>query len=174
VFKVVPQALIKPVYEQAKKVAVGDIKSLADKRGKVLERLKQMGVIEERILARVDARKTDDIDLDKLEILIGLGTALKDGETSLEEAFPAVVAKPDVIGKDAAPKADDKPAVNQLDALKVLLEQHEIVEADLVKWAVSNSHIAKDMTFAQIPQAKAATFVANFDKVAKAVKGGAS
>ncbi len=88
VFKVVPRALITPVYEAAKKVAVGDVKSLASKRAAVVDRLKQMGAPLERILATVEAAKVEDIDLAKLELLIGLGTALKDGTTTLEEAFP--------------------------------------------------------------------------------------
>lgn len=93
VFKVVPGALIKPVYEQAKAVAVGDIKSLGAKRTKVIERLTQMGAKLENILGRVEAKKVEDIDLTKLEVLIGLGTSLKDGETTLEEAFPTPVAE---------------------------------------------------------------------------------
>lgn len=175
VFKVVPQALIKPVYEQAKKVAVGDIKSLADKRGKVMDRLKQMGVVEERILARVEARKVDDIDLEKLEILIGLGTALKDGETTLEEAFPVVVARPDIVSKDA-PKAAEKAAdVNPNDQLTKLIAEAGLAEADVIKWAVRHDHVPDSVVgIAQIPADKAKMFVANFEKVAKAVKGGAS
>jgi hypothetical protein len=70
------------------------------KRGKVIDRLKQMGVSEERILAVVEARTVEDIDQEKLGILIGLGTSLKDGETTIEEAFPP---KPAAPGKPAFP-----------------------------------------------------------------------
>jgi len=88
VFRVVPRALINPVFDAAKRVAVGDVKSLTTKRSQVLGRLKQMGAKDSAILAAVGAEKVEDIDLDKLEILIGLGTSIKDGEVSLEEAFP--------------------------------------------------------------------------------------
>jgi hypothetical protein len=98
-FKVIPLALIKPVVEAAKKVAVGDIKSLAAKRTVVVDRLKQMGATEKRILAVVGCNKIEDISFEYMEILIGLGTALKDGETTLEEAFPEFVEhKPGVEG----------------------------------------------------------------------------
>lgn len=90
VFKVIPQALIKPVYEAAKRVAVGDVKSLTVNRQKVIDRLKQMGALEERIFAVVEARKIDDITVEKLEILIGLGTSIRDGVTTIEKAFPAI------------------------------------------------------------------------------------
>jgi hypothetical protein len=98
-FKVIPLALIKPVVEAAKKVAVGDIKSLAAKRVTVVDRLKQMGTTEKRILSVVNCVKVEDISFEMLEILIGLGTALKDGETTLEEAFPNIVEQsPGVAG----------------------------------------------------------------------------
>lgn len=109
VFRVVPGALVKPVYEAAKRVAVGDAKSLTSKRGKVLERLRAMGVEQDRILAAVGAAKVEDIDAARLEVLVGLGTALKDGETTVEEAFPdpkaAEVAKP-IFTKPTNPSDD--------------------------------------------------------------------
>lgn len=109
VFKVVPQALIRPVFEAAKKVAVGEVKSLAERRGKVIDRLKQMGITEERILAVVEARKVEDITLDKLEVLIGLGTALKDGDVTLEDAFPPLAPKvPEVKVHPKSSAADDQ------------------------------------------------------------------
>jgi len=88
VFRVVPRALITPVYEAAKRVAVGDVKSLTSKRSQIIARLKQMGAKDAAILAAVGADKIEDIDLARLEILIGLGTAIKDGEITLETAFP--------------------------------------------------------------------------------------
>lgn len=90
IFKVVPLALVKPVKDAAKAVAVGNVKSLAAQRGKVLDRLKQMGATEERIFAVIGVTKADEIDVDKLALLIGIGTSLKDGEVTLEEAFPPV------------------------------------------------------------------------------------
>ena len=98
VFRVVPRALITPVYEAAKRVAVGDVKSLTSKRSQIIARLKQMGATVPAILGAVGADKIEDIDLAKLEVLIGLGTAIKDGEITLETAFPG-----------AAPKDEGKP-----------------------------------------------------------------
>lgn len=89
VFRVVPRALITPVYEAAKRVAVGEVKSLTAKRASVVDKLRKMGASLENILAAVDAEKLEDIDQTKLETLIGLGTAIKDGETTLEAAFPS-------------------------------------------------------------------------------------
>ena len=90
VFKVVPGALVKPVMEAARKVAVGDAKSFTVNRDKILARLRQMGVQDERIFAVIGVTKADVITGDQLETLIGLGTAIKDGTLTIEEAFPPV------------------------------------------------------------------------------------
>lgn len=114
VFRVIPLALVKPVYEQAKLVAIGKATSLGEKRSKIIDRLKQMGATLPNILAVVEARTVEDIDADKLGVLIGLGTALKEGETTIEEAFPS--AKPttnesmsDVLGDKKPVATGDKP-----------------------------------------------------------------
>lgn len=109
-FRVVPRALVMPVYEEAVKVAVGNIKSLTTKRAKVIERLKAAGATEARILAAVDASKIEDIDLEKMETLIGLGTAMKDGSISLEEAFPDPSAKEEPISKPRFKPKTTQPA----------------------------------------------------------------
>lgn len=87
-FKVIPLALVKPAWQAAKFLAVGDVESLPTKREMVIEHLKKMGAREERILEIVGCRTTEDISLEHLAVLIGLGTALKDGEITLEDAFP--------------------------------------------------------------------------------------
>ena len=87
-FKMIPKALIKPVFEAAKRVAIGDIRSLVAKRAEVIARLQKMGATQEKILAVLEARTVEDITVEQLQILIGLGTALKDGEVTLEDAFP--------------------------------------------------------------------------------------
>jgi len=141
-FKVVPLILVKPVYEAAKKVAVGDVKSLGEKRQKVIERLTQMGAKIENILGRVEAKKIEDIDLTRLELLIGLGTALKDGETTLEEAFPvpvvSEVAKSVFGGAAAAEKKAEpekkteplKDPVNEPTALAATAEVFKAVASE--------------------------------------------
>jgi hypothetical protein len=90
IFKIIPRAIIDSVWRAARSLAVGNIKSLTEKRVQVIDRLKQMGAPEDRILAVVNCRKIEDIGIDQLSQLIGLGTALKDGETTLEDAFPPI------------------------------------------------------------------------------------
>ena len=119
-FKVIPQALIKPVFDAAKRVAVGDVKSLSVNRQKIVDRLKQMGALEERIFAVVEARKIDDITVEKLEILIGLGTSIRDGQTTIEKAFPPIEQEEPTRGQAAEvklprKKRDTKPEEKAVD-----------------------------------------------------------
>jgi hypothetical protein len=95
IFRVVPRALITPVYDAARKLAVGDAKSITVKRAAVVDRLIKMGAKKEDIMKTVEAATIEDIDLAKLETLIGLGTSIKDGVLTIEEAFCPKDPKPD-------------------------------------------------------------------------------
>jgi hypothetical protein len=50
----------------------------------------------DRILARAEVRSLEEIGTEQLEILIGLGTAIRDGFSTIESAFPPLApeAKP--------------------------------------------------------------------------------
>lgn len=86
-FRVVPLALVKPIYEAAKKVAVGDAKTLVTRRADALAHFTKMGVTKEKVLAVVNAKTIEDIQLEQLEILIGYANAIRDGDTSVDEVF---------------------------------------------------------------------------------------
>jgi hypothetical protein len=87
VFKVVPSSFWRPIYEQCKKVAVGNAQTLADKRAKMLEYFQKMGVTEARVLMQLGVRGVEDVTLEHLATLKGLATAIKENETTVDEAF---------------------------------------------------------------------------------------
>lgn len=102
VFKVVPMAIIKPIYEAAKRVAIGDATTLAARRDKALKHFAAMGVRQDQIFAKLGRAGVEEITLDDLATLLGLSTAIKDGDTSIDEAFPVQsVAKPTEPGTKA-------------------------------------------------------------------------
>jgi hypothetical protein len=111
IFRVIPKTIINPALAAAMKKAIGDPKSLVTKRFSVVSRLKQMGVSEERILAAVECAKVEDIDADRLANLIGLGTAIRDSEMTVEQAFPLLesVPKKPAFAKPADEPPDDIP-----------------------------------------------------------------
>lgn len=113
-FAVVPKALVKPAYQRARELAVGRTESLADRRVKIFERLAKLNprITEERILDVVSKQSIDEVGWPDLELLIGLGTALKDGEITVEEAFPPVgeVSADDILDEEPEEKLLEEPA----------------------------------------------------------------
>jgi hypothetical protein len=109
IFKVVPLALVKPVMEQAKRTATGDAKTLTERRGKCIDQFSKMGVSKDRVLAAIEKQSVDDIGLAELETLIGLFTAIKDGQTNIDEAFPPLKPGSETPGKPKVAEAA-KPA----------------------------------------------------------------
>lgn len=102
ILRVIPRAYVDTIYAKVRQVAVGDAKTLSARRDEILKRLNTMGVPNERIIARLGKPGTPDIGLEDLEVLIGLGTAIKNGELPIDEAFPAPTPAP------AAPVDDGK------------------------------------------------------------------
>ena len=103
VFKIVPGALIRPVYEQAKRVAIGDAKTLGDRRAKAVEAFAKMGVNQARVLASLEKGSIEEVTISDLETLIGLHTAIKDGQTSIDDAFPTERKKTPSFAEPTAP-----------------------------------------------------------------------
>lgn len=110
VFKVIPMAMTKSIYEAARQVAIGDAKTLVSKRTDMLAYFAKMGVPAEKVCAAVSKPGVDDIGLDDLATLKGLATAIKDGDTTIDEAFPSPAPAP-TPGKGSfgfKPKPEEK------------------------------------------------------------------
>lgn len=98
VFKVVPLALVKPALDKAMQLAKGDIKSLSERRGIMVDKFAKLGITKERLAERVGKQSIEEITLDDLQTLTGCYNALKDGEAAVDDIFPAT--------KKEAPKAN--------------------------------------------------------------------
>ena len=88
VFKVVPMAYLKPVMDDAKALVQGNAQSLAEKRTKAVGYFSAFGVPEARVLAVLGRPGMADVDWDDIRVLHGLAQAVKEGSTTVEEAFP--------------------------------------------------------------------------------------
>jgi hypothetical protein len=113
ILHVVPKAFWWPVYEKCLVVARGDARTLKERWARVLEYFKaEHGKTPADLYGYLGIRGEADVTLDHLEDLQGLRTAVKDGETTIEEAFAsgkggAVVAPEEVI----ASELDCSPAI---------------------------------------------------------------
>lgn len=86
-FRVIPLALVKPVYDAAKRLAIGDAKSLVQRRAASIDHFGKLGISKEKVCEALGVRAVDDIQLEHLEILIGYATAIKDGDVSVDDIF---------------------------------------------------------------------------------------
>lgn len=102
IFRVIPKAYVESIYRRVQQVAIGKAETLVARRNEVVARLGKLGVTQDRVFARLEVRGLEDIGLEHLETLIGLGTAIKNGDIPLDEAFPALAPAP------AAPEQDGK------------------------------------------------------------------
>lgn len=109
ILKAVPAAYIKPIFIQAKRVAIGDAKTLGTRRALMVEEYAKMGITKDQLLAKVDKAMLEDVGLTELETLAGLFTAIRENETTLEKEFPED-REMTAQEKDAASKAKKQRA----------------------------------------------------------------
>lgn len=110
-FQVVPKALARPVETAVRNLLMGTTEALDKRRAKVFSWVQKLGIDSKRVWAALGIKGEAELGAEQLETLTGIRTALKDGETTLDEAFPdpkSLEAKKglgDVIGKPGdAPK----------------------------------------------------------------------
>lgn len=107
VLSVIPRAIVDKVYNAAKQTITGDVSDktkLIAKRKQVIDGLKDTyGVTEKDILGAIGKAAIDHIDADDLVVLIGIGQAIRDGDTTIEFAFK----KEPKTASDATRKAAD-------------------------------------------------------------------
>ena len=87
ILKGVPKAFWQSLYDQARLVVMGDSKTLATRRADALSFLQKFGATEEMILTLLGVTGVEDITLEHLVTLRGIATAIKDGDTTVEQAF---------------------------------------------------------------------------------------
>jgi len=104
VFKIIPSAFWRPIYEKARTVAVGNAATLATRRAKMLEHFQKLGVEGARVFGLLGVRGVEDVTLEHMETLIGIATAIKEGDTTIDQAFADVPAPPQ-RKSDQAPAA---------------------------------------------------------------------
>ena len=102
VLKGIPKALWDDIYQDARRVAAGDARTLATRRANIIKAFQVYGVDESRILNVLGVLSMEDVGVEQIAILRGFYTAIKDGESTPEEAFPLPVS-------DRVAKAGDKP-----------------------------------------------------------------
>lgn len=87
VFKTVPSSFWKPIYAKCRQVIAGDAKTFHARRDEMLKQFGVMGVTPQQLSDLVGVKGPLDITLEHMVTLTGVFTAIKDGDTTIEEAF---------------------------------------------------------------------------------------
>jgi hypothetical protein len=139
ILKVVPKAFWQPLHEEAKKVAIGDAKTLSSRREAALDMLQKMGVKREDVLTYLGVKGVEDITLDHLLLLRGNVTAIKEGDITVDDVFYPKKSSPinpnagvnavDIL-EQAANATQPEPATLAHDDDGVIIEQSPDSERD--------------------------------------------
>jgi hypothetical protein len=89
----VPRALIQPIIEKAKATSLGKGKTIEEQRDSAVKWYTERGVDEKQLMAALGKTGREDLGVDDLINLRGMASAIKDGETTMEEAL-SVNGKP--------------------------------------------------------------------------------
>ena len=94
VLKTVPSPFWRPIYLKCRQVIAGDARTFSARRDEMIKVFAVIGVTEARLCTAIGLKGKADITLEHMATLAGLHNAIKEGETSVEEAFPEVHAGP--------------------------------------------------------------------------------
>jgi hypothetical protein len=121
IFKAVPRAFWGPVEERCREIARGKAETLVNTRSRMLKHFATLGVSSDRVFARLEVRGLEDVTLEHVELLRGLATGIKEGDTTIDEAFPLptpaappVDASKSTLDKLADAMADGPGAVSDM------------------------------------------------------------
>jgi hypothetical protein len=125
ILSVIPRPVVDKVYKAAKETITGDISDnakLIAKRTQVLNLLKETyNVTEAEILAAIGKAAIEHITGEDIMVLVGIGTAIKDGDTTIEMAFrsrPVAKSKEDSEKERIELMINDCKTLDELNALK--------------------------------------------------------
>jgi len=90
ILKGIPKVFWKEIYLESRRTAIGDAKTLATKRAAMIDAFGKMGIVPLMIFTLLEIEGETDITLDHLALLRGTYTAIKEGDTTIEQVFDDV------------------------------------------------------------------------------------
>lgn len=140
----IPRSFVNIVFATAKKIAVGEAKSIAERRQKMVEEFAKISVSIDQILKYVSRAELAEITMDDMELLLGTYTAIHEGMATVDETFSGSM-------KDAAAKMPIVQLNLRYAEAKARLSMEEIIKLDieLKKKGVNFAH-PKTMSYDQM------------------------
>lgn len=117
VLRGIPKAFWVDIFDAARKIVMGDVKTLENRRSDALIAFQAYGLKPENIFEIIGVRGKSDINLEHMVVLQGMFTALKDGDTTAEDLLGKVqsAAAEKTSGQGAKTKLDQfssKPTID--------------------------------------------------------------
>ena len=84
----IPRALWNDIYAKAQQIVIGDAATMAQRRDDMVAHFQKFGVGVELILAKYNAKGLEDIGQDEMVELVGIANAIRDGDATIDDAFP--------------------------------------------------------------------------------------
>lgn len=109
----IPKSIWRKPYEAARRVIMGDIRTLANRRAEAVKAFQRFGVVPDQIYAALGVKGEEDIDQEKLVPLRGMYSALVNGEETVETLFSSRAALSAKQFDKVENPLDDAPAKTQ-------------------------------------------------------------
>ena len=136
VFTAVPRAYVNRILQAAKATAIGSAKSLNERRQEMTSAFSKLGISKDRLLGYLTRESLDDVTIGDLEDMLGLFTAIRDGDTTIDEAFPEPAKiKPDLAASKPNPAVSTPATPN----VKPAQENSPTVPLEVKKEGVENT-----------------------------------
>lgn len=87
VLKGIPKAFWKKAYQRARGVVAGDFKTLANRRAEAFKQFAVFGVTPDMLFGLLQIKGVEDVTLEHMVVLKGVLTAIKEGDTTVEQVF---------------------------------------------------------------------------------------
>lgn len=132
ILKGVPKAFWDDMYQAARATVMGDFQTLANRRAEAMKAFVALGVKPDQVFAKLGVSGVEDIGLEHLVTLRGLITAIKEGDTTPEQAF-GDVDQPTQPKSEEPKKTAALPAMDEDKFKTELAKWREAVKANRLK-----------------------------------------
>lgn len=133
IFRVVPKSLCKSITAAARKIVLGENETLTQRRDRVKDWISKLPIKPERIFTALGIKGVEDIGEEQLITLTGIRTAIKDGEITLDEAFPEVF-KDEITQKQGVEGVKEKLKKSNVKEQIEILKKESASKTDDLPW----------------------------------------
>lgn len=106
----VPKPLWRGAWDMVQRTIAGDVETLSTKRSEAVKAFALFGVTPARVFEALGVAGEEDVNVEHIPVLRGMYSALRNGESTVEEMFSGTLPGKSTHEKIANPLADDVPA----------------------------------------------------------------